>query len=77
MPTLDLHGLTYYEVGNVVARFLERWLQSGAFVEIITGNSQQMLFEAVKVIQQYGLSYHTGLPNYQGRILVSMFDEYH
>ena len=76
-PQLDLHGVRHHEVSNVVARFLERWLNSGVFVEVIVGNSDPMLFEAVKVIQQYGLNYHTGLPKYQGRILVIMYDEYH
>ena len=38
-PTLDLHGLRHHEVSNVVARFIEDWLDKGVFVDIITGNS--------------------------------------
>jgi len=77
VPTLDLHGLKHHEVQNVVARFIEDWLAKDLFVDIVTGNSEQMLFEAVKVIQQYGLQYNTGLPYHQGRIRVVMYDEYH
>ncbi len=55
IPILDLHGLRHHEVSNVVARFIEDWLGKGLFVDIITGNSQQMAFEALKVIEQYGL----------------------
>ena len=76
-PTLDLHGLRHHEVPNVVARFIEDWLGKGLFVDIITGNSEQMLFEAVKIIQQYGLEYMTGLPAHPGKVRVVMYDEYH
>jgi len=81
-PTLDLHGLRHHEVANAVARFIESHLAQGflrvaPFIDIITGNSNQMLFEAVKVVQQYGLEYMTGLPYHQGRIRVVMYDEYH
>jgi hypothetical protein len=74
-PSLDLHGLRHHEVQNEVVRFLERYLHSGLFVEIITGNSQVMLEESVKIIQQYGLQYYTGYPNYVGRIMVVMYDD--
>jgi len=74
-PSLDLHGLRHHEVQNEVVRFLERHLHSGLFVEIITGNSQVMLEESVKIIQQYGLQYYTGYPNYVGRIMVVMYDD--
>ena len=77
VPKLDLHGLRHYEVQNEVVRFLERHLHSGLFVEIITGNSEIMLQESVKIIQQYGLQYHTGYPQYVGRILVTTFDDVH
>ena len=77
IPTLDLHGLKHHEVQNVVVRFLERWLHKGLFVDVITGNSEEMLFETVKVIKQYGLEFHTGLPHHQGRVRVVMYDEYH
>lgn len=76
-PRLDLHGLRHHEVENEVARFLERHLVSGLFLEIITGNSQTMLEESVKIINQYGLQYYTGYPNYVGRILVVTYDEFH
>ena len=76
-PTLDLHGLRHHEVSNVVARFIEDWLDKGGFVDIITGNSEQMLHEAVSVINQYGLQYTTGLPAHPGKVRVVMFDEYH
>ncbi len=76
-PRLDLHGLRHHEVENEVARFLERHLNSGLFLEIITGNSQTMLEESVKIIDQYGLQYYTGYPNYVGRILVVTYDEFH
>ena len=46
-------------------------------VDVVTGNSEEMLFEAVKVINQYGLEFHTGLPHHQGRVRVVMYDEYH
>ena len=49
IPTLDLHGVKHYEVSNVVARFIEDWLGKNLFIDIVTGNSEQMLFEAVKV----------------------------
>ena len=74
-PSLDLHGLRHHEVQNEVVRFLERYLHSGLFVEIITGNSQVMLEESVKIIQQYGLQYYTGYPNYVGRIMVATYDD--
>lgn len=77
IPTLDLHGLRHHEVSNVVARFIEDWLDKGLFVDIITGNSEQMLNEALKVIMQYELEYMTGLPAYQGKVRVVMYDEYH
>ena len=76
-PTLDLHGLKHHEVENVVVSFLERWLHKGLFVDVITGNSEQMLFETVKVVKQYGLEFHTGLPHHQGKVRVVMYDEYH
>lgn len=76
-PSLDLHGLRHHEVQNEVVRFLERYLHSGLFVEIITGNSQVMLEESVKIIQQYGLQYYTGYPNYVGRIMVVTYDDVH
>lgn len=77
IPTLDLHGLRHHEVSNVVARFIEDWLDKGLFVDIITGNSEQMLNEALKVVMQYELEYMTGLPAYQGKVRVVMYDEYH
>jgi DNA-nicking Smr family endonuclease len=64
IPTLDLHGLRHHEVSNEVARFIETWLGKGLFIDIITGNSENMILEATKVIQQYGLEYYTGLPTY-------------
>jgi len=76
-PTLDLHGLKHHEVQNVVARFIEDWLGDGLFIDIITGNSEQMLFETVKVIKQYGLEYMTGLPAHQGKVRVVMYDKFH
>lgn len=75
VPSLDLHGLRHHEVQNEVVRFLERHLRSGLFVEIITGNSQAMLEESIKIIQQYGLQYYTGYPNYVGRIMVVTYDD--
>jgi len=75
-PTLDLHGLRHYEVSNAVARFLEDWLGKDLFIDIVTGNSEQMVLETVKVIEHYGLEYMTGLPAYQGRIRVVMCDEF-
>lgn len=77
MPTLDLHGLRHHEVANEVTRFLEDHLDSGLFLEIITGNSEHMLQESVKIIRQYGLQYHTGYPQYPGKVLVVTYDEYH
>jgi len=77
IPTLDLHGLRHHEVSNVVARFIEDWLDKGLFVDIITGNSEQMLNEALNVVMQYELEYMTGLPAYQGKVRVVMYDEYH
>jgi len=76
-PILDLHGVKHHEVQNVVARFVEDWLGKGLFVDVVTGNSEEMLFETVKVIKQYGLEFHTGLPCHQGRVRVVMYDEYH
>ena len=76
-PRLDLHGFKHHEVENEVVRFLERHLYSGLFLEIITGNSQVMVHECVKVIEQYGLQYYTGYPNYVGRIMVVTYDEFH
>jgi DNA-nicking Smr family endonuclease len=77
VPKLDLHGLRHHEVENEVVRFLERHLNSGLFLEIITGNSQIMLQESVKIIQQYGLQYHTGFPHHAGRVLVITYDDLH
>lgn len=77
MPRLDLHGLFHHEVQNEVTRFLEKHLNSGLFLEIITGNSSTMIQESVKVIEQYGLQYYHGYPNYIGRILVVTYDEFH
>tara|TARA_R110000787_G_scaffold81887_1_gene177412 strand:- start:858 stop:1241 length:384 start_codon:yes stop_codon:yes gene_type:complete len=77
VPSLDLHGLRHHEVQNEVARFLERHLHAGLFVEIITGNSEIMLEESIKIIQQYGLQYYTGYPNYIGRIVVVTYDDVH
>ena len=76
-PTLDLHGLKHHEVQNVVTRFVEDWLGKGLFIDVITGNSEEMLFEAVKVFNQYGLEFHTGLPYHQGKVRVVMYDDYH
>ncbi len=76
-PTLDLHGYEHHEVPNAVARFIEDWLGKGLFIDVITGNSEQMIFETIKVIQQYELEYMTGLPAYQGKVRVVMYDEYH
>jgi hypothetical protein len=76
-PRLDLHGLRHHEVENEVVRFLEKHLRSGLFIEIITGNSQVMIEESIKIIQQYGLQYYHGYPNYVGRIMVVTYDEFH
>jgi hypothetical protein len=76
IPRLDLHGLRHHEVENEVVRFLERYLRSGLFIEIITGNSDVMIQESIKVIEQYGLQYYTGYPNYIGRIMVVTYDEF-
>jgi len=76
-PTLDLHGLKHHEVEHVVARFIESYRGKDLFIDIVTGNSYQMLFETVKVIQQYGFYYMTGLPAHQGRVRVIMYDDYH
>jgi len=76
-PRLDLHGLRHHEVENEVVRFLERHLRSGLFIEIITGNSQTMIQQSIKIIEQYGLQYYHGYPNYIGRILVVTYDEFH
>ncbi len=77
IPRLDLHGLRHHEVENEVVRFLEKHLKSGLFIEIITGNSQVMIEESIKIIQQYGLQYYHGYPNYVGRIMVVTYDEFH
>ena len=77
IPRLDLHGLRHHEVENEVVRFLEKHLHSGLFIEIITGNSQVMIEESIKIIQQYGLQYYHGYPNYVGRIMVVTYDEFH
>ena len=77
IPRLDLHGLRHHEVENEVVRFLEKHLRSGLFIEIITGNSQVMIEESIKIIQQYGLQYYHGYPNYVGRIMVVTYDEFH
>jgi len=76
-PTLDLHGVKYYEIQNTVVRFIEDYLGKDLFIDIITGNSEQMLFEVVKVIQQYDLEYMTGLPAYQGMVRVTMYAEFY
>jgi hypothetical protein len=77
VPTLDLHGLRHHEVGNEVARFIERFRNNDLFVDIITGNSQKMIEETVKVLNQYGVEYNTGLPHHPGRIRVALYDDYH
>ena len=77
IPRLDLHGLRHHEVENEVVRFLEKHLRSGLFIEIITGNSSVMIEESIKIIQQYGLQYYHGYPNYVGRIMVVTYDEFH
>jgi DNA-nicking Smr family endonuclease len=76
-PTLDLHGYKHHEVQNAVARFIEDWLGEGVFIDIITGHSEQMVKETVKVIQQYGLEYMTGLPEHSGKIRVVLYNDYH
>jgi hypothetical protein len=75
-PVLDLHGYRHHEVSNEVARFIETWLGSGLFIDIITGNSETMLSETLKVVEQYKLEYMTGLPACQGKVRVVMYDEY-
>jgi hypothetical protein len=77
IPTLDLHGLRHHEVANEVARFIEDYLGNDLFVDIIVGNSEQMLFEAAKTIRQYGLQYMTGLPRHPGRIRIVIYDDLH
>jgi hypothetical protein len=77
VPTLDLHGLRHHEVGNEVARFIERHLNQDLFLDIITGNSIKMIEEATKVLEQYGLEYTTGLPYHQGSIRVVLYNDYH
>ncbi len=77
VPTLDLHGLRHHEVGNEVARFIETWLGNDLFLDVITGNSERMIFETTKVIEQYGLQYYMGLPAFQGRVRIVLYDEYH
>jgi hypothetical protein len=76
-PTLDLHGLRHHEVSNEVARFIEDYLGKDLFLDVIVGNSQHMLFEAAKTIQQYGLEYVTGLPEHPGRIRIVIYDDLH
>ena len=77
MHRLDLHHLRHHEVENEVVRFLEKHLRSGLILEIITGNSQVMMEKSIKIIEQYGLQYYTGYPNYVGRIMVVTYDEFH
>ena len=77
IPRLDLHHLRHHEVENEVVRFLERHLRSGFILEIITGNSEVMMEKSIKIIQQYGLQYHTGAPRYTGRIVVITYDDLH
>ena len=77
MHRLDLHHLRHHEVENEVVRFLEKHLRSGLILEIITGNSQVMTEKSIKIIEQYGLQYYTGYPNYIGRIMVVTYDEFH
>ena len=74
LPTLDLHGYKHVDVQNEVVRFLEDNLNSGLFVDIITGQSSAMSQKVIEVLKQYDLEYVTGLPHFGGRIRVVMYD---
>tara|TARA_B100000212_G_C27201428_1_gene458919 strand:- start:474 stop:710 length:237 start_codon:yes stop_codon:yes gene_type:complete len=77
IPTLDLHGFRHHEVGNEVARFLERWINNEIFIDIVTGNSSRMIEEVTKVLDQYGVQYTMGYPYHPGRIRVVLYDDFH
>jgi DNA-nicking Smr family endonuclease len=74
IPSLDLHGYRYDEVPNEVVRFLEDHLGKESFLDIITGKSEKMKKEVIKILKQYELEYLTGLPLFAGKIRVLLFD---
>jgi|TARA_B100000809_G_scaffold248007_1_gene277665 hypothetical protein len=67
--TLDLHGLRHHEVDIRIENFI--FLNQGEFpLTIICGNSDKMIFLAIKVLKKHGCEFREGTGYDYGKIVV-------
>lgn len=68
-PPLDLHGVTYAEVREMVEDYV---LMNQAYLplQIITGNSQGMKNRVIKALKEHGFRYQVGDAINKGYIMV-------
>ena len=58
---LDLHGISHYEVSNLIDQFIWESMNMNQYdVEIVTGNSDKMKKVVIEVINEYKLQYQIG-----------------
>ncbi len=60
VPSIDLHGKSYYEAEQLLIRFIESHLFTDNEIEIITGNSNRMKDVVFKILDEYALDYVIG-----------------
>ena len=68
-PPLDLHGVTYSEVQELVEDYV-LLNQSFLPLQIITGNSQGMKNKVTRCLKEHGFSYQIGDDYNKGFIAV-------
>lgn len=59
-PMIDLHRCSHYDAEREVIRFVERYWNTGRYIEIITGNSDKMKAVVIKVLDEYSIDYKIG-----------------
>ena len=71
METVDLHGVSHYDVSDILdKKFWECMNSNKKLLKIITGNSDRMKQFCVSSIKEYGFHYQIGDPINKGYILV-------
>lgn len=60
IPTIDLHRLTHHDAGRETIRFVERYWNTGRYVEIITGNSDKMKKVVMDILDEYKVDHRVG-----------------
>lgn len=71
MNSIDLHGISHYDISNRIDIFIwDNMKMNKDYVDIITGNSKRMISLVIKIIEEYKLNYQIGDTYNKGYIRV-------